>query len=85
MDLIGLDADSLRPSWACALTGRDDSLTGIGVEGLIAFARRNAPLRWLGAVTRTQAGLRRHDGLEVWHRPAGQYCYEVGRRVAEET
>lgn len=84
VDLIGLDPDSGRPAWACALAGRDDSLDGAGVEGLIAFARRNAPLRWLGATTRTKAGLRSHGGLEVWHRPAGQYCYEVARRVAEE-
>jgi uncharacterized protein len=84
VDLIGLDPDSLRPSWACALAGRDDSLEGTGIEGLIAFARRNAPLRWLGATTRTKAALRNHGGLEVWHRPAGQYCYEVGRRMAEE-
>lgn len=84
VDLIGLDPDSGRPAWACALAGRDDSLDGAGVEGLIAFARRNAPLRWLGATTRTKAGLRNHGGLEVWHRPAGQYCYEVARRVAEE-
>ena len=84
VDLIGLDPDDGRPAWACALAGRDDSLDGVGVEGLIAFARRNAPLRWLGATTRTKAGLRNHGGLEVWHRPAGQYCYEVARRVAEE-
>lgn len=83
VDLIGLDPDSGRPAWACALAGDDASLDGTGIEGLIAFAHRNAPLRWLGATTRTRAGLRHHGGLEVWHRPASQYCYEAGRRLAE--
>ncbi|HYH20535.1 MAG TPA: AAA family ATPase [Azospirillum sp.] len=85
VDLVALSPDTGRPAWACALPGTDESVAGDAtINGLIQFSRRNAPLRWIGATTRTQAALKAHDGVEVWHRPASQYCYEVGRRVAEE-
>lgn len=90
VDLVSLAADperSLggRPSWACALAGTDASVSdGTSINGLIQFAKRNAPLRWVGATTRTLASLKPHDGIEVWHRPASQYCYEIGRRVADD-
>ncbi|WP_448203583.1 ATP-binding protein [Azospirillum sp. sgz302134] len=85
VDLVSLSAGSGRPSWACALAGTDDAVSdSVTINGLIQLAKRNAPLRWVGATTRTQAALKTHDGVEVWHRPASQYCYEVGRRVADE-
>ena len=54
------------------------------VDALVRFAKLNAPLRWVGATTRTTAALKTHDGIEIWHRPAAQYCYEIGRRAADE-
>ncbi|HEY0833958.1 MAG TPA: AAA family ATPase [Azospirillum sp.] len=85
VDLVALSPDTGRPAWACALPGTDGSVDGDStINGLIQFSRRNAPLRWIGATTRTQAALRPHDGVEIWHRPASQYCYEAGRRVADE-
>lgn len=85
VDLVALAPGTGRPAWACALPGTDESVAGDAtINGLIQFSRRNAPLRWIGATTRTQAALKAHDGVEVWHRPASQYCYEAGRRVAEE-
>ncbi len=86
VDLVSLAADGGRPSWACALAAAGDGAAAgeASINGLIQFAKRNAPLRWVGATTRTLAALRSHDGIEVWHRPASQYCYEVGRRVAED-
>lgn len=85
VDLVALSADSDRPAWACALPGTDGPAGGDSkISGLIQFSKRNEPLRWVGATTRTTAALRAYDGVEVWHRPASQYCYEVGRRVAEE-
>lgn len=86
VDLVSLTpGGGSRPSWACALAGTDDSVRdGASISGLIQFAKRNAPLRWVGATTRTLASLKAHEGIEVWHRPASQYCYEVGRRVAED-
>jgi len=85
VDLVSLSAESGRPSWACALAGTDAALVdGTTINGLIQFAKRNAPLRWVGATTHTLASLKPQDGVEVWHRPASQYCYEVGRRVADE-
>lgn len=85
VDLVSLSAESGRPSWACALAGIDAAVVGDAtINGLIQFAKRNAPLRWVGATTQTVASLKTHDGVEVWHRPASQYCYEVGRRVADE-
>lgn len=90
VDLVGLSADDDRPVWACALPGSDESIAGENwIKGLIQFSMLNPGLRWLGATTRTTAALRPHplgDGrkVEVWHRPAAQYCYEAGRRIAAE-
>ena len=85
VDLVALSADTDRPAWACALPGNDESVTdGTTINGLIQFSKRNAPLRWIGSTTRSVAALKAHDGVEVWHRPASQYCYEVGRRAVEE-
>jgi len=80
VDLVALDAVTDRPAWACALSGSDEAT----INGLIQFSTRNAPLRWVGSTTRTVASLKTHDGVEVWHRPASQYCYEVGRRAVDE-
>jgi predicted AAA+ superfamily ATPase len=85
VDLIGLVPGGDRPAWACAMPSTDQFLHGDpAIRGLIQFARLNAPLGWLGATTRSQAGLRSHGGIELWHRPAAQICYEAGRRAAEE-
>lgn len=85
VDLVALDAVSNRPAWACVLAGRDATVGGDStINGLIEFSKRNAPLRWVGATTRALASLKTHDGVEVWHRPASQYCYEVGRRALDE-
>ncbi|WP_448192397.1 ATP-binding protein [Azospirillum sp. sgz301742] len=85
VDLVALSSDTDRPAWACALPGNDESVgDGARVNGLIQFSKRNAPLRWIGSTTRTLAALKAHDGVEVWHRPASQYCYEVGRRAVDE-
>lgn len=85
VDLVALSADTDRPVWACALPGNDGSLgDGTTINGLIQFSKRNAPLRWIGSTTHSLAALKLHDGVEVWHRPASQYCYEVGRRAADE-
>lgn len=90
VDLVGLSAEDDRPVWACAVPGNDDSVGDQNwISGLIQFSRLNPGLRWLGATTRSIAALRSHileDGrkVEVWHRPAAQYGYEVGRRIASE-
>lgn len=83
VDLVSLDPDSGRPVWACQLPA-DDRTGDDAVAGLVRFAHLNAPLRWIGAITRTQAALKAHDGVEVWHRPVAQYCYEIGRRAADD-
>ncbi|WP_109117619.1 AAA family ATPase [Azospirillum sp. TSO22-1] len=80
VDLVALDAVTDRPAWVCVLSGSDEAT----INGMIQFAKRNAPLRWVGSTTRTVASLKAHDGVEVWHRPASQYCYEVGRRAVED-
>lgn len=79
VDLVALDAATDRPAWACQLPADDEA-----VAALVRFAKLNAPLRWVGATTRTTAALKTHDGIEIWHRPAAQYCYEIGRRAADE-
>lgn len=85
VDLVALDPESGRPAWACALPGTDESVGDPdAIGGLLRFAALNAPLRWIGATTGAVAALRAYDGVEVWHRPASQYCYEVGRRAADE-
>ncbi len=85
VDLVALSADTGQPAWACVLSGTDASVGDeTKINGLIQFSRRNAPLRWAGSTTRTLTALKTHDGVEVWHRPASQYCYEVGRRALDD-
>lgn len=83
VDLIALDPADDRPAWACRLAGSDNAAEA-ATAALVRFARKNAPLRWIGATTNTVAALRVHDGIEVWHRPTAQYAYEIGRRTADD-
>lgn len=82
VDLIALDPETERPSWVCRISG-DDASIETPPRGLVRFAELNAPLRRVEATTNTLTALKVHDGIEVWHRPLAQYCYEVGRRGAD--
>jgi len=82
VDLIALDVETDRPNWVCKIS-TDDASVDLPPRGLIRFAELNAPLRRVEATTDTLTALRVHDGIEVWHRPLAQYCYEVGRRAAD--
>lgn len=82
VDLAALDPETDRPTWACRLSN-DDASVDHPPLGLIRFAELNRPLRRVEATTETATALRVHDGIEVWHRPLAQYCYEVGRRSTD--
>jgi len=82
VDLVALDPETDRPNWVCRVS-TDDASVETPPGGLIRFAELNAPLRRVEATTNTLTALRVHGGIEVWHRPLAQYCYEVGRRAGD--
>jgi len=79
VDIVSMDG--LTPSWAVEVKWSDKPFEHPApLKGVIEFCHQNG----LGQVTvtsKTQAGIRTIDGIEVRFVPASIYCYTVGRNV----
>lgn len=86
VDLVRVDAATLRPNWAYEIKWSDryagDQPGELG--GLVELARRNAKYNVpVGATTKTITCETELDGVKVTHFPCALHCYQIGKNIAE--
>jgi len=85
VDLVRVDAATLRPAWAYEIKWSDRFVDSPGeLKGLIEFARKNPghPVP-VGASTRSKTAETTVDGVVIRHFPCALHCYQIGRNVIE--
>ena len=85
VDLVRVDAATLRPAWAYEIKWSDRFVDSPSeLKGLIEFARKNPrhPVP-VGASTRSKTAETTVDGLVIRHFPCALHCYQIGRNVIE--
>ncbi len=86
VDLVSVDASTLRPKWAYEIKWSDRYATGHPDElgGLVELAKRNADQDLpLGATTKTVTRETEVEGVKIRHFPCALHCYQIGKNVAE--
>jgi predicted AAA+ superfamily ATPase len=85
VDLVRVDAATLRPAWAYEIKWSDRFVDSPSeLKGLIEFARKNLrhPVP-VGASTRSKTAETTVDGVVIRHFPCALHCYQIGRNVIE--
>ena len=84
-DLVSLDAQQ-QPRFAVAVKWSDRVFEDAKeIKGIIEFARTNKMARMPLVTTRSQAGVKTMQGVEIEFTPASLLCYTVSRNMLERS
>jgi predicted AAA+ superfamily ATPase len=85
VDLVSLDARQ-QPRFAVEVKWSDRAFEDAKeIKGIIEFARTNKLARMPLVTTRSRAGIKQMDGVEIEFAPTSLHCYTVGRNTLDRS